>query len=158
MNTVYNTEPLILHGNGYSKESLNSLGNYLANAWSPEEGCIMCWEGTIELNKTIPKSYPIILIAIFIERPTPFLNEFLTTIYQQDYPKSKLHLFVHNNVEYHQDVVNSFMKNFGYEYNTSKLVFVNDAMNEVDARNLAMYVLKTYLSKLFYIKHFYILR
>ncbi|PBC29643.1 Procollagen-lysine,2-oxoglutarate 5-dioxygenase [Apis cerana cerana] len=138
LNTVYNTEPLILHGNGYSKESLNSLGNYLAHAWSPEEGCIMCWEGTIELNKTIPESYPIILIAIFIERPTPFLNEFLATIYQQDYPKSKLHLFVHNNVEYHQDVINSFMKNVGYEYNTSKLVSVNDAMNEVDARNLAM--------------------
>ncbi|XP_006564743.1 procollagen-lysine,2-oxoglutarate 5-dioxygenase 3 isoform X1 [Apis mellifera] len=138
LNTVYNTEPLILHGNGYSKESLNSLGNYLARAWSPEEGCIMCWEGTIELNKTIPESYPIILIAVFIERPTPFLNEFLATIYQQDYPKSKLHLFVHNNVEYHQDVINSFMKNVGYEYNTSKLVSVNDAMNEVDARNLAM--------------------
>ncbi|XP_012246247.1 procollagen-lysine,2-oxoglutarate 5-dioxygenase [Bombus impatiens] len=138
LNTVYSTEPLILHGNGYSKLSLNSLGNYLAHAWSPEEGCVMCWEETIELDRTTPESYPIILIAIFIERPTPFLTEFLSAIYQQAYPKSKLHLLIHNNVEYHQDVVDNFMKKVGREYNSSKQISVNDAMNEVDARNLAM--------------------
>ncbi|KAK1117502.1 hypothetical protein K0M31_016535 [Melipona bicolor] len=138
LNTVYNTEPLILHGNGYSKLSLNSLGNYLAHAWSPEEGCIMCWEGMIELDTATPKSYPIILIAIFIERPTPFLNEFLAAIYRQAYPKSKLHLFVHNNVAYHQDVVDKFINKVGKEYVSSKQICVNDAMNEVDARNLAM--------------------
>ncbi|XP_017754981.1 PREDICTED: procollagen-lysine,2-oxoglutarate 5-dioxygenase 1 isoform X1 [Eufriesea mexicana] len=138
LNTVYNTEPLILHGNGNSKLSLNSLGNYLAQAWSPEEGCIMCWEGTIELDKTSPESYPIILIAIFIEQPTPFLNEFLTTVSQQAYPKSRLHLFVHNKEKYHQDVVNSFMKTVGREYRSSKQISANDNINEVNARNLAM--------------------
>ncbi|XP_076756253.1 procollagen lysyl hydroxylase isoform X2 [Xylocopa sonorina] len=138
LNTVYNTEPLVLHGNGYSKLSLNSLGNYLANAWSPEEGCIMCWEGTIELEETTPEAYPIVLIAIFIERPTPFLNEFFTTIHHQTYPKSRLHLFVHNNVEYHQDAVDSFLKKVSREYNSSKQVSVSDAMSEVDARNLAL--------------------
>ena len=64
LNTVYNTEPLILHGNGYSKLSLNSLGNYLARAWSPEEGCVMCWEGTIELDRTTSQSYPTVCILI----------------------------------------------------------------------------------------------
>lgn len=105
MNTVYNTEPLILHGNGLSKLSLNSLGNYLANAWNPEEGCVMCWEDAIELDKAAPETYPVILIAIFIEKPTPFVEEFLQMIYQQAYPKSKLHLFLHNNVEYHQRTI-----------------------------------------------------
>ncbi|XP_012135908.2 procollagen lysyl hydroxylase isoform X1 [Megachile rotundata] len=138
LNTVYNTEPLILHGNGYSKLSLNSLGNYLANAWSPEEGCVMCWEGTTELDKTLPETYPVILIAIFIERPTPFLEEFLLTIYEQAYPKSKLDLFIHNTVEYHQDVVNDFIKKFGKEYRSNKQVLPKDSISEADARNLAM--------------------
>lgn len=100
----------------------------------------MCWEGMIELNKATPKSYPVVLIAIFIERPTPFLNEFLAAIYRQDYPKSKLHLFVHNTMMYHQDVVDKFINKVGKEYVSSKQISANDAMNEVDARNLAMYV------------------
>ncbi|CAK9803292.1 Procollagen-lysine,2-oxoglutarate 5-dioxygenase 1 [Anthophora quadrimaculata] len=138
LNSVYNTEPMILHGNGYSKLSLNSLGNYLANAWNPEEGCITCWEGTVELDKTEPVTFPVILIAIFIEQPTPFLNEFFMTIYRQSYPGSRLHLFIHNNIEYHQDTVNSFMKKVVKKYRSSKLVGPSDSMNEVAARNLAM--------------------
>ncbi|XP_017885394.2 procollagen-lysine,2-oxoglutarate 5-dioxygenase, partial [Ceratina calcarata] len=138
VNTVYKTEPLILHGNGHSKLALNSLGNYLANAWSPEEGCITCWEGTIELDKTLPEAYPIILIAVFIERPTPFLNEFLTKIYDQAYPKSRLHLFIHNNVEHHQKTVDEFLETVGMKYNSSKQISASDGISEVDARNLAM--------------------
>ncbi|XP_054009537.1 procollagen-lysine,2-oxoglutarate 5-dioxygenase [Hylaeus anthracinus] len=138
LNTVYNTQPLILHGNGYSKLSLNSLGNYLAEAWNPEEGCTMCWEGTTELNKTQPETYPILLVAIFIEQPTPFLEEFLAAILRQSYPKSKLHLFIHNNVEYHQAVVDKFMKKFGNEYKSSKQILASDTISEVDARILSM--------------------
>ena len=47
VNTAYSTEPLVLHGNGPSKIVLNSLGNYLANAWSPKSGCNAC-----KLNRT----------------------------------------------------------------------------------------------------------
>jgi len=43
-------------------------------------------------------SYPTVLVAVFIEQPTPFLEEFLDKIYHIDYPKQKLHLFVHNSV------------------------------------------------------------
>ncbi|XP_034185408.2 procollagen lysyl hydroxylase [Osmia lignaria lignaria] len=138
VNTVYNTEPLILHGNGYSKLSLNSLGNYLANAWSPEEGCITCWEGTMELDKTLPDTYPIILIAVFIERPTPFMEEFFQKIYDQAYPKSKLHLFIHNTVDYHQGVIDDFLMKFEKEYRSSKVILPKDSISESDARNLAM--------------------
>jgi hypothetical protein len=44
------------------------------------------------------KSYPAVLIAVFIEQPTPFLEEFLEKLYHIEYPKEKLHLFVHNSV------------------------------------------------------------
>jgi len=43
-------------------------------------------------------SYPTVLVAVFIEQPTPFLEEFLDKIYHTEYPKQKLHLFVHNSV------------------------------------------------------------
>ncbi|KZC09166.1 Procollagen-lysine,2-oxoglutarate 5-dioxygenase 1 [Dufourea novaeangliae] len=138
MNTVYNTEPLILHGNGRSKLSLNSLGNYLAQAWNPEEGCVMCWEETIELDKTLPETYPVLVIAIFIERPTPFLEEFFMDVYKLLYPKSKLHLFVHINVKYHQDTVDRFMRKYATEYRSSKQILASDRVDEVDARNIAM--------------------
>ncbi|XP_078044009.1 procollagen lysyl hydroxylase isoform X5 [Augochlora pura] len=138
INSVYNTKPLILHGNGRSKLSLNSLGNYLAQAWNSETGCVMCWEGTVELNEAIPETYPVLVIAIFIERPTPFLEEFFGLIYNQAYPKSKLHLFVHNNVEYHQPIVNEFMRKHAKEYRSNKQILASDSVNEVDARNLAM--------------------
>lgn len=140
INTVYKTKPLVLHGNGRSKLSLNSLGNYLVQAWNSEGGCVMCWEGATELNKTLPETYPTVLIAIFIEKPTPFLEEFLKAVYNQAYPKSKLHLFLHNNLEYHQHTVDTFMDEYAKEYKSSKQILSSDDINEVDARNLAMYV------------------
>jgi hypothetical protein len=45
-----------------------------------------------------PKSYPTVLIAVFIEQPTPFMEEFLDKLYHIEYPREKLHLFVHNSV------------------------------------------------------------
>lgn len=100
----------------------------------------MCQDGTIELDKTLPDTHPVLLIAVFIERPTPFLNEFFENIYEQRYPKAKLHLFVRNNVEYHQNTVDSFVKKVGKEYRSVKEIRASDHVTEVDARNLAMYV------------------
>lgn len=137
-NIVYNTVPLILHGNGFSKLVLNSLGNYLARAWTPDEGCLACWDRTIELDRSKPETYPVILIAIFIEQPTPFLEEFFQDVYRQAYPKSRLHLFVHNNVAYHENVVENFFESSSQEYLSAKRVLPADGIGEVDARKLAM--------------------
>ncbi|KAG7212693.1 hypothetical protein KM043_012970 [Ampulex compressa] len=137
-NTAYNTVPLILHGNGHSKIVLNSLSNYLAHAWSPEEGCLACWENTIELDKSKPETFPSISIAVFIEQPTPFLEEFFQAVYRQKYPKSKLHLFIHNAVPYHEKTVQTFVDRFGKEYKSLKQILPSDNVEEVNARNLAM--------------------
>jgi hypothetical protein len=37
---------------------------------------------------------------MFIEQATPFLEEYLDKIVAQDYPKSSLHLFIHNKVRF----------------------------------------------------------
>jgi hypothetical protein len=51
-NTAYNTVPLVVHGNGPSKLVLNTLGNYLANSWSPQDGCLSCWDDSFVLEDT----------------------------------------------------------------------------------------------------------
>jgi len=49
-NTAYNTLPVVVHGNGPSKLVLNTLGNYLANSWNPEDGCLSCWDDSVVLE------------------------------------------------------------------------------------------------------------
>lgn len=52
-NTVYQTVPIVIHGNGPSKVLLNSLGNYLAKSWTQNEGCLSCQEGQLELKNVL---------------------------------------------------------------------------------------------------------
>ncbi|XP_051170331.1 procollagen-lysine,2-oxoglutarate 5-dioxygenase isoform X2 [Leptopilina boulardi] len=137
-NKEFNTAPMILHGNGQSKIAFNYLANYLANAWSPQDGCINCWDNTINLEEDKPKSYPIILIAVFIVKPMPFLEEFLIKIHQQVYPKGKLHLFIYNNVPYHKQMVENFINDYGNDYKSVKQISPDDNINEVNARDLSM--------------------
>lgn len=97
-NVISHTRPLIIHGNGHSKIKLNSLGNYLAHSWTPEEGCLHCKWGHIDLQSRSNANYPSVLIAIFIESPTPFLEEQLLKVHDLEYPKERIHLFIHNAV------------------------------------------------------------
>ena len=107
-NTAYRTHPKVIHGNGASKVHLNTLGNYLARSWSHETGCMSCGES--RLNVTTIKPPPLVLIGLFIERPTPFLDEFFEYITQLKYPKSRIGLFIRNNVDHHNSQVSKFIK------------------------------------------------
>lgn len=137
-NTLYDKVPLILHGNGPDKMVLNSLGNYLANAWSPDEGCLSCWNDTIELSKDQPETYPPILLAVFVDRPTPFLEEFFQKIYDQSYPKSRLHLFIYNSVPFHEPIIRNFIDKQGPEYKSVKEILETDDLEISVAKKLAM--------------------
>lgn len=139
-NTLYDTVPLVIHGNGPSKLVLNSLGNYLAKAWNPSEGCLNCWDNTIELSDEEQNTYPPILIAIFIDKATPFLEEFLNKIARQTYPKSKLHLFLYNNEAYHEKLVNNWIEKFGDQYKSKKIITPSDQIDPATARDLSLYV------------------
>ncbi|XP_058805579.1 procollagen-lysine,2-oxoglutarate 5-dioxygenase isoform X2 [Phymastichus coffea] len=137
-NTAYNSVPMVLHGNGPSKLLLNSLGNYVAEAWSPEEGCLECWEGAVELDPAEPLAYPRLLVALFVERPTPFLEEFLEKVQRQRYPKSRLHLFVHNAVPEHEALVQAFADRAAEQYRGVKRIRPEDGVAEAEARSLAV--------------------
>lgn len=49
------------------------------------------------------------VIAIFIEKPTPFLEEFFARTAGLDYPKDKIDLFIHNSEDYHVSDVEDFI-------------------------------------------------
>lgn len=51
---------------------------------------------------------PLVHIAVFIEQPTPFLEEHLERLATLNYPHTRLRLFIHNNVRVHrQDISTS---------------------------------------------------
>lgn len=105
-NVAYKTRPLILHGNGLSKVPFNSLTNYLARAWTPETGCRACKDGVIALKDAEEDHLPIVLLGVFVEQATPFFEEMLEKVYDLKYPKSRIHLYVHNAVS------NYYLKNY----------------------------------------------
>ncbi len=57
-----------------------------------------------------PSDLPLITVAIFIPRPTPFLEEFFALIKALNYDKKRMSLFVFNKIPEHQKVVE---ENFG---------------------------------------------
>lgn len=135
LNKMYVKNPAVVHGNGPSKMVLNNFGNYLAGAFVDGE-CIWCAENMIPEEKQ--ESFTV-LIALFVENPTPFLEEFFDKIFSISYPKTKIHLFVHNAVEYHAKVVEIFLDHAADEkYLSVKALNYNDGISEATARELAV--------------------
>ena len=107
-NVIHDVRPLVLHGNGPTKHLLNTLGNYLPKAWNSDDQCTSCWENTIEYEGL--KEKPEVVLAIFIEQETPFIEEFFEKIIALDYPKDKIDLFIHNVSPYHKEDVKHFLE------------------------------------------------
>ncbi|KAL4717703.1 hypothetical protein ACJJTC_000852 [Scirpophaga incertulas] len=134
-NIVTNQKPLIVHANGPSKLTLNHFGNYLAKSWSNNEGCTLCLEKRINLKE---EELPSVMMAVFIEQATPFLEEFLQQLKDIDYPKSKIHLLLRNNVEYHEVEVDEFYQTYSKQYASSKRIKPSDFITEAEARTIVM--------------------
>ncbi|XP_063229636.1 procollagen-lysine,2-oxoglutarate 5-dioxygenase isoform X3 [Bacillus rossius redtenbacheri] len=137
-NTVYNTVPLVVHGNGVSKTAFNTLANYLAKSWNAEDGCLSCWDDSLVLEDKPPETWPVVFMAVFVEQPTPFLEEFLDKLARLDYPKDRLHLFFHNAVDFHSTLVEQFWSDNRKKYRSLKTVTPSDDIAEHEARNLAI--------------------
>ena len=78
---------------------MNNIANYLPSAWNETEGCMICkeWHKDLPEDKT---KWPTVVLAVFIEHPSPFLVEMLEKVTELDYPKEKISLWVHNAVSY----------------------------------------------------------
>ena len=157
-NTAFQTNPLIIHGNGGSKVyiainccilylnvkigskvALNSLGNYLSKSWNPKNGCISCKENKISLDNIGTNEWPLLLIGIFVTHKTPFFPEFFEHILELNYPKERIHLFLYNSESYHSKDVQTFIDQFRDKYRGIKVFASNENRKEWEARNSALY-------------------
>ncbi|XP_022085486.1 procollagen-lysine,2-oxoglutarate 5-dioxygenase 2-like [Acanthaster planci] len=134
-NREFETFPMVLHGNGKSKTILNNFGNYLAYHWMPEEGCVACTEDTFSLANVTEEDFPPVLMALFIEVPTPFLDDFFAQIEALDYPKKKIDLFLHNQPKHRLDRVAKFVQKAKERYRSVKLYSPVKNLTEPEARN-----------------------
>ena len=62
------------------------------------------------------------MLAIFIEKPTPFMEEFWQKVAALVYEKDSIDLFIHNAVEFHQEAVEAFTKEEGEKYHSIEVV------------------------------------
>ncbi|XP_019731615.1 procollagen-lysine,2-oxoglutarate 5-dioxygenase 2 isoform X2 [Hippocampus comes] len=135
-NTAYDSLPVVVHGNGNTKMYLNYLANYVPNAWNYEHGCSHCDDDVVDMS--LLKEYPKVLLGVFIEHPTPFLPEFFQRLMTLDYPKDKLHVFVHNNEVYHERHMQKFWEEHRNVFGTLKVVGPEENLSQGEARNMAM--------------------
>ncbi|XP_042314980.1 procollagen-lysine,2-oxoglutarate 5-dioxygenase 2 isoform X3 [Sceloporus undulatus] len=135
-NSVYDTLPVTLHGNGPTKLNLNYFGNYIPDGWTHETGCIACNKDLLDLT-TLTET-PTVTIGVFIEQPTPFLAKFLNRLLTLDYSKEKLTLFIHNNEVYHEKHIKKFWDKAKNMIRTIKIVGPEENLSQADARNMGM--------------------
>ncbi|CAG2104133.1 unnamed protein product [Medioppia subpectinata] len=128
-NTAFSTNPLIIHGNGGSKVSLNSLGNYLAKSWHPKDGCLSCNDNKTSLTNTADSQLPLVVIGIFVTHKTPFFAEFLQYIVEQEYQRKRIHLFIYNKVSHHSKDIQNFIDQYRDEYRGIN-VFGSDKLDD----------------------------
>ena len=82
--------------------------------------------------------YPAVFLAIFLEQATPFTEEFFSRVRALHYPKEKLHLYIHNAVQYHGREVAAFVEQHGPLYASVTAVGHEDGLKEWHARNRGM--------------------
>ena len=138
---VFESLPKVIHGNGPSRLLLNTLANYVTGTWSAEDGCIDCLRDTIDL-KILDKT-PLVLMAVFIEELTPFMDEFWDKLVKLDYDKTLIHLFIYNSVEYHEKHAAEFVKfwresNELSTYHSIEYVSDMDGVSVTEGRNQAL--------------------
>jgi hypothetical protein len=102
-NTLYNTHPIAIHGNGPRKHRLNHFSNYVANRYNLKTGCTVCAKPLIPLEPLASLS-----IALFLTKPVPFVEEFVDFFKHLDYPKEKIDLFIYNNQPYSSSLMKTF--------------------------------------------------
>ncbi|KAM9475695.1 procollagen-lysine,2-oxoglutarate 5-dioxygenase 1 [Clarias gariepinus] len=135
-NVLYDTLPVIVHGNGPTKLQINYLGNYIPKVWTFETGCTVCQEDLRPLSAIKESEYPGVVIGIFIEQPTPFVTVFFERLLRLQYPKDRLKLFIYNQEPYHEKQVHAFLQNHEAEYQAVKLIGPHEGVDHISSRNI----------------------
>lgn len=137
-NVAYDTLPVVIHGNGPTKLQLNYLGNYVPTAWTHETGCTICDDDLTLLNDITDDGLPLVYLSVFIEQPSPFLEEFLERLTTFNYPTSRMKLFLHNNVVHHEQHVQRFWERHRSLFPGARLVGPEENLQQDQARTMAV--------------------
>ncbi|XP_010746699.3 procollagen-lysine,2-oxoglutarate 5-dioxygenase 1 isoform X2 [Larimichthys crocea] len=135
-NLLYDTLPVMIHGNGPTKLQINYLGNYIPNTWTFETGCTVCHEDLRPLTALKESEYPLVVIGIFIQQPTPFVTVFFERLLKLQYPKNRLKLFISNQETNHERQVSSFLQDHGKLYQDVKSIGPEKELDGTESRNL----------------------
>ncbi|KAM3719418.1 Multifunctional procollagen lysine hydroxylase and glycosyltransferase [Dirofilaria immitis] len=135
-NFLRNTHPSIILGSNKGSQLLNYLGNYIGKAWSVENGYQQC--GSRSLLQTTNDTLPSITLALFINKPIPFVREFLAAINRMSYPASKIDLYVYNSQKYNEKDIEEFLKNAKKLYRTVEYDSNDTELGEKEARKAAL--------------------
>uniref|UniRef100_A0A9J8DM10 procollagen-lysine 5-dioxygenase n=1 Tax=Cyprinus carpio carpio TaxID=630221 RepID=A0A9J8DM10_CYPCA len=135
-NVAYDTLPVVIHGNGPTKLQLNYLGNYVPTAWTYEHGCGICDDDLLDLSAR--SEMPLVHVAVFIEQPTPFLEEFLERLATLNYPHTRIRLFIHNNVVYHEQHVERFWTRHRSLFPGARTIGPEENLRQDQARTMAV--------------------
>ncbi|XP_051757842.1 procollagen-lysine,2-oxoglutarate 5-dioxygenase 1 [Ctenopharyngodon idella] len=135
-NVLYDTLPVIIHGNGPTKLQINYLGNYIPNLWTFETGCTISNEDLRPLSGLQESEYPVVVIGIFIQQPTPFVTVFFERLLNLKYPKNRLRLFIYNQESHHEQQVLTFLEHHESEYQGVKLIGPEEDIEPVTSRNI----------------------
>ncbi|KAI3386846.1 hypothetical protein SNEBB_000372 [Seison nebaliae] len=130
-NTLHYTEPSIIHGNGPTKLELNHIGNYVGGKWSMSNPCPGCVTNEPELKD---EELPHITIGVFVTQATPFMEEFFKNLYNLDYPKDKITLFIYNSMDYHMKLIEDYLTLYHEKYSVIKFMKVEVDMGEATAK------------------------
>ncbi|XP_051915562.1 procollagen-lysine,2-oxoglutarate 5-dioxygenase 1 isoform X2 [Hippocampus zosterae] len=136
-NLLYDTLPVIIHGNGPTKLQLNYLGNYIPNVWTFETGCTVCHDDLLPLRNLKENEYPLVVIGVFILQPTPFVTVFFERLLKLQYPKNRLKLFIFNKEPHHEREVSAFLQDHRSLYLDVKFIGPEEEMEDTVARNMA---------------------
>uniref|UniRef100_A0A4W5QXR1 Procollagen-lysine,2-oxoglutarate 5-dioxygenase 1 n=1 Tax=Hucho hucho TaxID=62062 RepID=A0A4W5QXR1_9TELE len=137
-NVLYDTLPVVVHGNGPTKLQINYLSNYIPTVWTFETGCSGCLEDLRPLSGLKESEYPLVVIGIFIQQPTPFVSVFFESLLKLEYPKNRLKLFIYNQEQHHEVEVSSFLKDHEKAYQGVKVIGPEENMDRVASRNLGL--------------------
>ena len=106
---------------------LNYYGNYLTPTLPQDK---------VTLDGSKP--WPTITMGIFIERPTPFMEEFFIDLDNLNYDKSRIHLFIHNHFKYNVHDVDAFLTRSASNYASVKYIRSKERVKEWAARKLGV--------------------
>ncbi|KAA0713693.1 Procollagen-lysine,2-oxoglutarate 5-dioxygenase 1 [Triplophysa tibetana] len=135
-NLLYDTLPVIIHGNGPTKLQMNYLGNYIPNVWTFETGCTTCNKDVRPLSELQENEHPGVVIGVFIQQPTPFVTVFFERLLNLKYPKKRLSLFIYNKEPHHEKQVGTFLEDHKSEYQAVKLVGPEEGIDPGTSRNI----------------------